>query len=336
MTYATARTMDADDIPVVDITELGNGLNARKVAAALHAASQNLGFIYIKGHGIPPSIIESARDSAYQFFRASETQKSSVRISRCHRGYLAQGGARMQDDSKTDLKESFIWGGQHEDEPVPGDHPLRGANQWPAFLPTLKDHARSYFDHAHEVARQLMRGFALGLDLPDNFFLQTCVRPLSRASFVYYPAQPYTCGDEQFGVAPHTDFGVLTVLCQDHVGGLQVQHANGDWIHAPPVADTLVVNVGDLLRRWTDGAYKSTPHRVVNSSGAERLSLVLAFDPDPDTMIDSRDIYGPHHIPREPPVSCGDYLTWRFEKAFSYRKKDTMLTPASTTEESKG
>ena len=82
---------------------------------------------------------------------------------------------------------------------------------------------------------------------------------------------------------------------------------------------TLLVNVGDLLARWTDGAYKSTPHRVVNSSGRDRLSLVLAFDPDPDTMIDARAVFGPGHDAAEPPITCGDYLVWRFKKAFSYR-----------------
>ena len=122
---------------------------------------------------------------------------------------------------------------------------------------------------------------ALGLGLEETFFLRTASRPLSRASFAYYPAQPPELGEGQFGVGPHTDFGVLTVLCRDSVGGLQVQGIYGDWIEAPPIGDTLIVSVADLLARWTDDAYKSTPHRVLNSSGKERMSLVLAFDPDP-------------------------------------------------------
>lgn len=321
MAYATAKTMDADVIPVVDITTLRDGSNSRQVASQLHAASQNLGFIYVKGHGIPRPAIEAARKSAYQFFHAPDTQKEAVRVSSSHRGWLSQGGAKMQENARVDLKESFIWGYQDENGATPDDHSLRGPNQWPSFVPSIEADATAYFRQAHEVAYHLMRGFAIGLDLPDNFFLQTCNQPLSRASFVYYPAQPENSGESQFGVAPHTDFGVLTVLCQDDVGGLQVQDINGDWIHAPPIDDTLVINVGDLLSRWTDGAYKSTPHRVVNSSGKERLSLVLAFDPDPHTMIDCQDIFGAEHSPKEEPVSCGDYLTWRFAKAFSYREK---------------
>ncbi|NDA09188.1 MAG: 2OG-Fe(II) oxygenase, partial [Alphaproteobacteria bacterium] len=113
--------------------------------------------------------------------------------------------------------------------------------------------------------------------------------------------------------------GVLTVLCQDSVGGLQVQDVNGDWIEAPPIEGSMIVNVGDLLHRWTEGAYKSTPHRVINSSGRERLSLVLAWDPEPETIIDASAVTG--KPASEDPISCGDYLIWRFNRAFAYRQQ---------------
>jgi len=137
---------------------------------------------------------------------------------------------------------------------------------------------------------------------------------------VYYPAQPPEAGADQFGVGPHTDFGVLTVLAQDATGGLQVETADGAWVHAPPIPGTLVVNVGDLLARWTAGAYRSTPHRVVNRSGQERLSLVLAFDPDPETRIDPAEVFGTAPDGAEPAITCGDYLLWRFGRAFAYRQ----------------
>jgi isopenicillin N synthase-like dioxygenase len=178
------------------------------------------------------------------------------------------------------------------------------------------------FDHADRVARHLLRGFALGLNLDTDFFLRNAEVPLSRASFVYYPGRAESSDKPAFGVGPHTDFGLLTVLCQDHVGGLQVENSSGQWIEAPPIPGSLVVNVGDLLERWTDGAFRSTPHRVINSSAQERLSLVLAFDPNPETMIDAADIYGDRHQAKQDAISCGDYLVWRFAKAFSYRSKD--------------
>ncbi|MEM9270545.1 MAG: 2OG-Fe(II) oxygenase family protein, partial [Pseudomonadota bacterium] len=192
--------------------------------------------------------------------------------------------------------------------------------RWPEFVPDIAAQSMAYFEAAHGVAHHLMRAFAMGLDLPEDFFLRSSDRPLSRASYVYYPAQPAELGADQFGVGPHTDFGVLTVLCQDDVGGLQVQTVEGDWVQAPPIPGSLIVNVADLLARWTGGAYTSTPHRVVNSSGRERLSLVLAYDPNPETVIDARAVRGAGFEHAEPPITCGDYLTWRFGKAFAYRK----------------
>ncbi len=320
MAYAQAKQLDSDAIPVIDITPLRDGSDPSSVAEKLHAASQGLGFIYVSGHGIAPDLIESARRDAYQFFRAADTDKADIVVSSSHRGWLKPGASKMHDNARADLKESFIWGYESQGEALT-DHSLRGPNQWPSFVPQLQSSAMNYFESAHQVAHHLMRGFALGLQLDEQFFLQSAQRPLSRASFVYYPAQPPELGEQQFGVAPHTDFGVLTVLCQDDTGGLQVEDINGEWIHAPPIDGTLVVNVGDLLSRWTNGAYKSTPHRVVNTSGRERLSLVLAFDPNPETLIDSSQIFGAAQTAKEEPITCGDYLTWRFGKAFSYRSK---------------
>ena len=320
MSYAEAKILDQSLIPVVDIQPLRDGSDPKGVAKLLHEASQKLGFIYIKGHGIPEEVIDSARAGAYEFFGQTESVKAAVKVTAKHRGWLGQGGAKMKDGAKADLKESFIWGHEDDDRALM-DHDLRGENIWPAELPHMSQEAMSYFQHAHKVAHHLMRGFALGLDLDEDFFLKTASRPLSRASYVYYPAQPADLGSSQFGVGPHTDFGVLTVLCQDSVGGLQVEDASGDWIQAPPIEGTLIVNVADLLSRWTDGAYKSTPHRVVNSSGKKRLSIVLAFDPNPETVIDAKDVFGNHHVSKETATTCGEYLTWRFEKAFAYRKK---------------
>ncbi len=309
----------AGAIPVIDIAPLRDGGDAAGVAAALLAASRDLGFIYVSGHRIPGAVIAAAREAAYAFFRAPAADKKRYAISDRHRGWLAPGGARMQDDIGTDLKESFLWGYQDSDGNAPADHPLRGPNQWPDFVPGIERAAIDFFAQADRVARDLLAGFALGLGLEADFFLRNCRLPLSRASFVYYPSEDPQSEAPRFGVGPHTDFGVLTVLCQDQNGGLQIQNYAGDWIEAPPIDGTLVVNVGDLLERWTDGAFRSTPHRVVNTSGRERLSLVLAFDPDPETRIDARDIYGADYPAKQAAITCGDYLIARFARAFAYR-----------------
>ena len=121
-------------------------------------------------------------------------------------------------------------------------------------------------------------------------------------------------------MAPHTDFGMLTVLAQDDVGGLEIQRLGGEWVAMPPLPGTLVVNVGDLLERWSNRRYHSTVHRVINRSGRERLSLVLAYDPNFETPVDPGAFCSGDETPHDEPIRCGDYLLWRFEKAFAYRR----------------
>ena len=314
MTFA--RTVTEDQIPVVDITALVRGEADADVGKSLHQASSNLGFIYVKGHGLEAQLLRDLRHVGMEFFRLPSEEKSRVNATHNHRGWLGPGQAKMDDSLLPDLKESFVWGcGNQSTE---SDHPLRGVNLWPSHPSQLEALAKTYLKQAHVVAGHLMRGFALGLGLSENFFLRSADRPLSRASLVYYPHQEET-NRTQFGVGPHTDFGVLTVLCQDEVGGLQVQDIHGEWMEAPPKKDALVINVGDLLSRWTAGAYKSTPHRVLNHSGRERLSIVLAYDPNPETQVDPKAIYGSDYSGDLEPISCGDYLQWRFNNAFAYR-----------------
>jgi len=224
MAYATARELDPELIPVVDVSPLRDGSDPEGVAKALHAASQGLGFIYISGHGISDAVLSGARQAALRFFAQPVAQKEEVRVSAAHRGWLGSGGAKMDDDAKSDLKESFIWGYQDANGATPKDHPLRGANNWPGFMPELETHAMGYFEQAHDLAHLLMRGFAIGLGLEEDFFLRSADAPLSRASFVYYPQQPENAGADQFGVGPHTDFGVLIALDQWR---LQIDAASG-------------------------------------------------------------------------------------------------------------
>lgn len=317
MAYAQATEVDVNAIPVIDLAPLIDGSQPLAVAQEIHRACTEVGFLYVKNHGLDPQLVEQLHQAGLGFFRQSEAQKRRVLLNETHRGFLAYGNAKMSDDAKPDLKESFVWGTDASEEAIAADPKNRflGRNLWPES-PELEPLCLAYTEQVHGLAKHLLHAFALGMGVPADTFLAGSDAPISRTSMVYYPPQPKDMGSEQFGVAPHTDFGVLTLLRQDDVGGLQVQGLDGQWLTAKPIEDTLIINVGDLLERWSNGHYRSTPHRVVNASGRERLSLVVAYDPAYDTPIDASVALEPGEALKSDPIRCGDYLTWRFEKAF--------------------
>ena len=330
-----ADPIDVAEIPVIDIARLRDGTDSARVGAELARAATEVGFLYVRNHGVDAGLVERARGTALEFFRLPGEAKREAGTNRFHHGYLKPGSTKMYDDARLDLKESFNWGielgtasgsgsngepGHGPDADATPANPLLGPNVWPAAMPELKACVYPYFEAASACAEDLLRGFALGTGLDADHFIRLRDRPVSRGSLQYYPPQPEGAEEDQFGVAPHTDFGVLTVLCQDQIGGLQIQRRNGEWAAMPPVPGTLVVNIGDLLERWSNRRYHSTVHRVINSSGRERLSLVLAYDPNFETLVDPRAFCAPGEEPQDEPITCGDYLLWRFRKAFSYRQ----------------
>ncbi len=323
MAYAKAKDVDVSLIPVIDLADIGGGDSAvlKRIADDIVHAAENSGFFYVKNHGISDDLITQVYELAGEFFRRPVDEKNQVKVNQNHRGFLSTGGAKMSDDAKPDLKESFIWGLDVDDQDPDylAGRALVGPNQWPEFLPEMQETMVAYFDAANNLAWNLFRVFATALDLPANHFIKTIDKPMTRCSIIYYPPQEVDAGADQFGVAPHTDFGALTLLRQDEVGGLQVQDKNGDWVTAHPIEGTLVVNVADLLARWTNNRFASTPHRVVNTSGRERFSIVAAVDPNYDT--DMTPIVREGEEPLFDPTTCGEYLVWRFAQAFKYRNK---------------
>jgi isopenicillin N synthase-like dioxygenase len=323
MSYAEVRRIAVAEIPVIDVAPLrgGQGAAISTVGTALRRASSEIGFFYVRNHGVPDSLIERADAAARRFFSLPLEDKLRVCINRHHHGFLRVGEAKMATDAKVDLKESFVWGLDLPDaNPDRLANPFLGPNNWPDFMPELRSALYPFFEAMSDCAQMLMRAFAVGLALPEDTFLKNCSKPISRSSVIYYPPQPPTLGQEQFGVSPHTDYGCLTLLWQDDVGGLEVRNVNGEWLTAHPIPGTLVVNVGDLLERWTNDKFVSTPHRVVNRRGVDRHSMVLAFDPDFETVVDPAATCGIGEPPKYEPVLCGDYVLRRFDEAFAYRR----------------
>jgi isopenicillin N synthase-like dioxygenase len=303
-------------IPVIDIAPLGDGSHAglAHVAGEMLAAAEASGFFYIRNHGIDQALIDSVFAVAARFYAAPEVDKRSVTVNAGHRGFLKAGQATMQGATRPDLKESFIWGLDNSSD-AHGIPP----NRWPDFLPEMRPLLTRYFTEANEVGWRMLRAFAVAIGEPQDRFVRSIAHPTTRGTLIYYPPQPPDLDDEQFGVSPHTDWGCLTLLYQDRTGGLEVRGRDGAWVAATPIPGTFVVNVGDLLARWTNNRFKSTPHRVVNRSGRERYSCAVFVDPDRDTVIDP--VVRPGETALFEPVTCGAYVQSRFDAAFAYRQK---------------
>lgn len=324
MNYAKAKNIAVEDIPVIDVAPLASGRSedALKVGRVMRETFERIGFFYVRNHGIPAELISATEAASKRFFAATEAQKLEVVPKDRHRGFLGIGQAKMYSGAKVDLKESFVWGlDTPEDDPdYLAGNPMIGPNRWPSWMPELRPQLNAYFDAAHVCARNLLRGFAAGLGVAEDYFIRHMDKPISRGTLIWYPPQPVDAGKDQFGVAPHTDYGVITILHQDATGGLQVATRKGEWVTAHPIGGTLVINSGDLLGRWSNDLFKSNPHRVVNSSGRERFSMAMFIDPNFDTPINP--VVQPGDTAHYPEVSCGDYIVGRFDKSFAYRSKE--------------
>jgi len=323
MSYADAKAIAKSAIPVIDMAPLHDGTidGARHVARQLLNAAETLGFFYVCNHGLPKDLIARTDAVARRFFSLPLEQKQQVKVTPWHRGYIRIGEAKMYETAKPDLKESFIWGMEldHEAAQNGAAHSLRGPNQWPEFPAEMRPTLNEFFNAANQCGRVLFRAFAAGLGLDLDHFTQQFDRPITRGALIFYPPQQPDLTEGQFGVAPHTDYGCLTLLYQDPIGGLQVQGRNGEWVVAHPIEETLVVNIGDLMARWTNNQFKSTPHRVINRSGRQRLSIGIFVDPNYETEV--VPICRDREAPLFAPVACGDYIVSRYDASFAYRNK---------------
>jgi isopenicillin N synthase-like dioxygenase len=272
-------------LPVIDITALVRGAGeAREASAQIGRACREYGFFYITGHGIGEELQQRLESLSRQFFSQDLETKLEIGMSmggRAWRGYFPVGGELTS--GRPDLKEGIYFGAE-----LPDDHPmvkagvpLHGRNLFPANPPLFRETVLSYMDAMTKLGHRLMAGIALSLDLEESYFAERYTSdPLTLFRIFNYPALREQAGDESaWGVGEHTDYGILAILKQDDSGGLQIKAKSG-WIDAPPVAGSLVCNIGDMLDRMTGGLYRSTPHRVRNISNRGRLSFPFFFDPN--------------------------------------------------------
>lgn len=257
-----------------------------RVAASIQKACVEVGFFYIEGHGVSEELQSELEKLSHEFFSLPETQKLEISMNkggRAWRGYFPVGAELTS--GKPDLKEGIYFGSElpETDPMVKSMVPMHGRNLFPAEPKDLKQTVLRYMDEVTRVGHAVLRGVALSLNLPIDYFESSITKdPFILFRIFHYPATSNS--PEQWGVGEHTDYGLLTILKQDDNGGLEVRSKTG-WISAPPIPNTFVCNIGDMLDRMTGGHYLSTSHRVRNTSGKNRLSFPLFFDPNFNTEV---------------------------------------------------
>ena len=281
-------------LPVIDVSPLLAATPDRAaVAAQIGQACRAHGFFYVTGHGVDAASVRRLETLSHEFFALDEADKMQWRMAlggRAWRGYFRLGGELTS--AKPDWKEGLYLGTE-----LPDDHPtvvartpVHGRNLFPD-VDGLKGAILDYMNAVTELGHRLMEGIALSLGLDAGFFHDRYTAdPLILFRLFNYPTQPVPAGVvAPWGVGEHTDYGLLTILHQDDVGGLAVHTPQG-WIDAPPIAGSFVCNIGDMLDRMTGGLYRSTPHRVIrNTSGRDRLSFPLFFDPNFEARVQRID-----------------------------------------------
>ncbi len=312
-------------IPLIDLTgalQFGAGRSA-EVAAELRQACMGPGFFYVRNHGVPQALIARQFALVQQFFDLPLAGKEAISLhkSPSMRGYESLGGQTLDAGARPDLKESFYCGLDYA-----ADHPYvqrgyhsYGRNQWPEELPELATHSRAYIAAMQQLALRLMQLLALSLDLPEDYFDHTHASPMLTLRLLRYPPHPERADALTFGAGEHTDWGAITLLAQDRHGGLEVKLPSGEWAAATPVEGALVVNLGDMIPRWTNGLYRSNPHRVrnVHSGGAQRHSIPFFYTPDYEAQVVPVPTCVPAgEVPRYEPCTVGEHLQAMYRKTY--------------------
>ena len=295
-------------VPIIDISPLvrgGTDGDVQAVAEQIDAACRELGFFVISGHGIDPQLRRDLDAAAREFFALPDETKADIAMPRAGlawRGWFPVGGELTS--GVPDRKEGIYFGEEHSADHagVRAGRPLHGANLFPEHPAQLRPLVLSYLDALTSLGQQVLEAVAVALGLEPTWFRNHLTAdPVVLFRIFHYPPSEPTAAD--WGVGEHTDYGLLTLLGQDGNAGLQVRTPAG-WVDVPPDADTFVCNIGDMLERLSGGRYRSTPHRVRNTSGAERLSYPFFLDPSWAATVPGLDI------------TYGDYLTQKVSKVF--------------------
>jgi isopenicillin N synthase-like dioxygenase len=312
-------------IPVIDLAgALAPGApRSAEVARAIGEAARGSGFFYVENHGVPPALVAAQFEAARAFFALPTAAKAAVALdgSPSMRGYESIGSQTLDGDARPDLKESFYCGVEHPPTHayVRKGYQSYGANRWPEGLPALVPQCAAYTEALRGLAKRVMQLLALSLGLDERHFDAVLRDPMVTLRLLRYPPHPENADALTFGAGAHTDWGAVTLLAQDAFGGLEVRMPDGAWVPATPIPGTFVVNLGDMIPRWTNGRYHSNPHRVrnVHSGGRARHSIPFFFSPDYEARIEALPgTLAPGEAPIAEPCTAGEHLREMAERTY--------------------
>ena len=325
MSVAAARIVSESEIPIVDVSGIHPGASPaalRRVADEIAAACETIGFFYAANHGVAKRTITDCFSAMEEFFAQPESERLKIKVNKYHRGYMPMRETTIPGNLP-DYKDSFdiALDLPLDDPDVKAGKPLHGPNQWPQ-LAGFRAPVERYYEEVCGFGFELLKAFAVALDLPpDHFQKLYAVRPLASMRLIHYPPVTHVIPEGEFGAAAHTDYGILTILAQDDIGGLELLTRRGEWIAAPCVENAFIINIGDLMAIWTNDRFKSMPHRVVNRAPKHRYSIPIFYNPHYDTVAQCLpSCQSPENPPKYEPKVLGDYLLAKFDKNYAYRR----------------
>jgi isopenicillin N synthase-like dioxygenase len=338
LSAATPPTLIGGEIPLIDVGDFlaGKPGAARRAATELRFAFEKVGFYYLAGHGVAPKLIDTAYEEAARFHALPLEAKLAVKVDEHNIGYMpiaraAPPNAAAQGKKPSQNEAYFLRRERGPDDPdVLANRRFHAPNKWPreSDLPGFRANLLTYMATLEALCKRLVPLYALALGLPETWFDACFAKPHMILRLSRYPA--IDGADEKLAsLVPHTDSGFMTLLPPNKVPGLAILLPDGRWIDAPGVPDAFVVNGGDILHRWTNERFLSTPHRVRNVSGQVRYAAPFFCDPDHDTMIECLPTcQSAERPPRYPPVKFGDYALWFAAQRYEHMAQ-VQAPPAS-------
>ncbi len=329
-----SRALDFSEIPMIDLAPMRGADEGakRRLTEAVRDVCCRVGFFYVKNHGVPDVTVEEALGETERFFALPSAVKLRYDIARIgrHRGFVPVGALTADPDTEPDRQEGYEVALElPEDDPdyLAGSK-LYGPNVWPREVPEFAPKVYRYFESVRELGHLLFRAFALALELPEAFFEPEITKPTAQLRLIYYPAgHDDGVKLQNIGIGAHTDYECFTILWQN-APGLQVQNRSNEWVEAPPIPGTFVVNIGDMMQRWTNDMFRSTPHRVINPPGRERYSFPFFFGANHGTIVRPLgSCCGPDNPPRYPPTHFGYWVENMHAYSYVYRHEERGILP---------